>query len=73
MVYELWTYYTNLGKLPALPKRFREHTMKLFEKHSMKNIVYWTPEGKEDTLVYIVAHKKIWMPERVVAGLHQRS
>ena len=31
--------------------------MKLFEKHGMKNIMYWTPMDKEDTLIYIVAHK----------------
>jgi len=59
MVYELRTYYTNPGKLPALHKRFRDHTVKLFEKHGMKNIAYWTPAGQEDTLVYIVAHKSM--------------
>ena len=57
MVYELRTYTCHPGKLPELHARFKNHTMKLFEKHGMKNIMYWTPLDKEDTLVYIVAHK----------------
>ena len=57
LVYELRTYTTAEGRLPALHKRFRDHTMKIFETHGMKNIIYWTPEDKENTLVYVIAHK----------------
>lgn len=59
MVYELRTYTTHEGRLPALHKRFRDHTMKIFEKHGMKNIIYWTPAEKKDTLVYVIAHKSM--------------
>lgn len=68
-VYELRTYTCNEGKLPDLQKRFREHTMTLFEKHGMKNIGYWVPEDpprSQNTLIYILAHpsreaaKKNW-------------
>jgi hypothetical protein len=31
--------------------------MRLFEKHGIKNIAYWVPADKPDTLIYIVAHK----------------
>jgi hypothetical protein len=58
-VYELRTYTTLPGRLPALNKRFAEHTMKLFEKHGMKNEMYWIPtdaERKDNTLIYIVSH-----------------
>jgi hypothetical protein len=59
MVYELRYYYANEGKTEDLHKRFREHTMAIFDKHGMRNIGYWTPadaaEGQAD-LVYIVAH-----------------
>jgi NIPSNAP protein len=58
-VYELRTYTTLPGRLPALNKRFAEHTMKLFEKHGMKNEMYWTPlddERKDNTLIYVVSH-----------------
>lgn len=57
MVYELRTYTCNPGKLPELHARFKNHTMKIFEKHGIKNIAYWTPVDKEDTLVYLIAHK----------------
>jgi hypothetical protein len=56
-VYELRTYTTHPGRLPALNKRFRDHTMKLFEKHGMTNVMYWTPVDKEDTLIYVLKHK----------------
>lgn len=59
MVYELRKYYVNEGKAEDLHKRFREHTMALFEKHGMKNIGYWVPAEPKDgdpALVYIVAH-----------------
>jgi hypothetical protein len=58
-VYELRTYTTLPGRLPALEKRFAEHTLKLFEKHGMKNEMYWIPTDeklKENTLIYVVSH-----------------
>ena len=62
LVYELRTYLTLDGRLPALNDRFKDHTLKLFEKHGMTNVVYFTPidkEGKpvENKLVYLLAHK----------------
>lgn len=68
-VYELRTYTTHEGKLPALLARFRNHTTKLFEKHGIRNIGYWVPQDParhENTLIYVVAHpsmdaaKKAW-------------
>jgi len=56
-VYELRTYTTHEGKLPDLHKRFRDHTMQIFARVGMKNVAYWTPEDKENTLVYVLAHK----------------
>jgi hypothetical protein len=58
-VFELRTYYASPGKLAALEGRFRDHTCKLFEKHGMTNIGYWTPQeqGAEPRLIYILAHK----------------
>jgi len=58
-VYELRIYHTYEGKLDDLLTRFREHTMKLFEKHGMKNIAYWLPTDdplKGKTLVYVISH-----------------
>jgi hypothetical protein len=56
-VYEMRTYYAEPGKLDALNARFRDHTCKLFEKHGMTNIGYWTPLEKADNkLIYILAY-----------------
>ncbi len=57
LLYELRTYTTVDGRLPALHARFRDHTMKLFEKHGMKNVIYLTPTEKPNTLIYLIAHK----------------
>jgi len=60
-VFELRTYTTTPGNLERLLARFRNHTTKLFAKHGMTNIAYWTPiagqNGADNTLVYIMAHK----------------
>ena len=57
--FEMRTYYTNPGKMSALHARFKDHTAKLFEKHGMTNIGYWSPttgENAENTMVYILAY-----------------
>lgn len=56
-VFELRTYKATPNHLPNLLERFRDHTVKLFEKHGMTNVVYWTETGKDDMLVYLLAHK----------------
>lgn len=58
-VYELRVYYAAEGKLDDLNARFRNHTLKIFEKHGMKNIAYFVPEGEnpQRKLVYFLEHK----------------
>ena len=58
-VFELRTYTTLPGRLDALHARFADHTMRLFEKHGMTNIGYFSPQDErlaENTLIYILAH-----------------
>ena len=58
--FEIRTYTTEPGRLDALNARFRDHTTKLFEKHGMANIGYWTPADdprSKDTLIYVLAHE----------------
>src|SRR5438105_14820857 len=56
-VYEMRVYYAAEGKLDALHARFRDHTTKLFEKHGITNIGYWTPvENSERKLIYFLAY-----------------
>jgi hypothetical protein len=57
--FELRIYTANPGKLDALNARFRNHTNKLFVKHGMELIGYWTPADAPEsanTLVYILAY-----------------
>lgn len=59
-VYELRTYVANEGKFDALHARFRNHTLKLFEKHGMENVAYFVPTDEPksaNTLIYLLAHK----------------
>src|SRR3982750_3671542 len=58
-VFEMRTYISNPGKMSALHARFRDHTCKLFEKHGMTNVGYWSQisgDNAENTLVYILAY-----------------
>ena len=68
-IFELREYKANPGKLDALNARFRDHTCRLFKKHGVEIIGFWTPaEGDDaaDTLLYLVAfpsveaQKKAW-------------
>lgn len=59
-VFELRSYTSpSPEKLAQLHDRFRDHTLKLFAKHGMENIVYWRPQGGGDSgrqLVYLLGH-----------------
>jgi len=58
-VYELRVYHAAPGKLGDLLARFRDHTIKLFDRHGMKSVAYWTPVDepeKSNTLIYILYH-----------------
>ena len=68
-VYELRTYTAPEGKLKDLQARFRDHTVRIFNRHGMKSIGYFTPQdapNSSNTLVYLLAHpsrdaaKKNW-------------
>jgi NIPSNAP len=55
-VFEMRTYYCHPGRLDALNKRFRDHTVRLFTKHGMEHVGYWVPTDKPDVLVYVLAY-----------------
>jgi hypothetical protein len=55
-VYEMRVYYAPPGKLDALNARFKNHTLKLFEKHGITNVGYFTPlDNKDNKLVYFIS------------------
>jgi hypothetical protein len=55
-LFELRTYTAAPGKMDALLARFRNHTVKLFEKHGMTNVGYWLTAGDNPKLVYVMAY-----------------
>lgn len=70
-VYELRVYHAYPGKLENVLARFRDHTMKLFAKHGIKNVAYWTPldePAKSSTLYYMLQH-----PSREAAAANWKA
>jgi hypothetical protein len=67
-VFELRTYTASPGNLESLLARFRDHTLKLFEKHGMTSFGYWTPtdpkNGAGEKLIYLLVHQS---PEAAAA------
>jgi hypothetical protein len=71
VVYELRVYHAAPGKLTDLLARFRDHTVKIFDRHGMKSVAYWTPTDEPDksnTLIYILRH-----PSRDAAAANWKS
>ncbi len=57
-VFEMRTYYAAPGKMEALHARFRDHTCKLFKKHGMALIGFWSPidaKEAEQKMIYVLA------------------
>ena len=57
--FEMRTYYAAPGKMTALHARFRDHTCKLFVRHGMTILGFWSPADpaeEENALVYLLAY-----------------
>jgi hypothetical protein len=70
-VYELRIYHVVPGKLDSLVARFRNYTDKLFAKHGMKSVAYWTALDepvKSGTFFYILEH-----PSREAAAANWKA
>ncbi len=70
-VFELRVYHAAEGKLGELEARFRDYTVKIFERHGMKSVAYWTPmdePDKSNTLIYILQH-----PSREAAAANWKA
>src|SRR5262249_20703442 len=58
-VFELRIYHAAPGKMKALHARFRDHTNKLFKKHGMTVIGFWSPTDEKEAekkLYYVLAY-----------------
>ena len=51
-------YTVAPGKLPALLDRFEKHAVRIFERHGLRSVGYWTQTGVSadatTTLVYLL-------------------
>jgi hypothetical protein len=59
-VFELRTYTAPDGKLGELHARFRNHTLRIFQKHGMTSVIYLAPQdapASQNTMAYLLAHK----------------
>jgi hypothetical protein len=70
MLYELRTYKAVPGRMPALQSRFRDHTLRLFERHGIHSVVYWTNMvgGHNDELTYLVSYESMAAREAAWRG-----
>jgi hypothetical protein len=55
MIYELRVYRCLPNRLPALLKRFNDHTLRIWEKHGIRQAGFWT------TLIGESNHELIYM------------
>ena len=58
-VYELRTYTAPDGKLGELHARFRNHTLRIFQRLGMTNVIYLSPMDaplKDNTIVYLLSY-----------------
>lgn len=58
--FELRTYHLAPDKMDALNERFRDHTLRLFEKHHIESLGYWLQLDKEgnptNKLTFLLAY-----------------
>lgn len=75
-VYELRQYFVNPGKLDDLLARFRNHTIRIFDRHNMRSVAYWTaidPAPDAAALIYILEHPSREAADRNWAAFHADS
>ena len=56
-VFEMRTYFPAAGRMADLEARFRHHTVRLFARHGIVSVGYWTTYSNDDLrLIYILAY-----------------
>ena len=61
MIYELRIYQTLPGRMPNLLARFQNHTLRIWEKHGIRQAGFWTTLiGESNTeLTYLLAWESL--------------
>ena len=58
MIYELRIYHSMPGRLPVLLSRFQNHTLRIWEKHGIRQAGFWTTligASESNQLTYLLA------------------
>ena len=73
MIHELRVYRCMPGRLPDLNKRFEAVTLKLWEKHGIRPVGFWTTMIGESSseLTYLLEWKDLAERERTWAAFMQ--
>lgn len=53
MVYEWREYVATAETVEALHRRFREHTLALFQRHGIEVLGFWTPPDRPEVITYL--------------------
>jgi NIPSNAP len=66
MIYELRIYQTLPGRMPNLLARFQNHTLRIWEKHGIRQAGFWTTLVGESNneLIYLLAWESLAERER---------
>ena len=66
MIYELRVYSCLPNRLPALLRRFNDHTLRIWEKHGIRQAGFWTTliGQSNNELIYMLAWES--MAEREI-------
>src|ERR1700704_6497184 len=66
MIYEMRSYRAMPGRMPDLLKRFDTITLKLFDKHGIRQAGFWTTEVGESNhnLMYLLAWESMGEREK---------
>ncbi len=61
MIYELRVYRTLPGRLPALLARFQNHTLRIWDRHGIRQAGFWTTLVGESSydLTYLLAWQSL--------------
>ena len=67
MIYELRIYTCLSGRMPALQKRFEEHTLTIWKRFGIRQVGFWTtvlgPDNND--LTYLLAWDSLAERERI--------
>src|SRR5947209_17021686 len=75
MIYELRIYRTLPGRLPNLLARFQNHTLRIWERHGIRQAGFWTTLAGESNydLTYLLAWESLAEREVKWPAIRRRS